>query len=49
MCLICSAEESDDDEDRPSRRRRLGERAAEGMEQDGDEVTHDFQLSLNFV
>lgn len=32
--ILCSPEESDEEDERPTRRRRMAERAAEGIEDD---------------
>jgi len=53
VCFIQSAivwfsDESDDEDGRPSRRRRLGERAAEGADEDEDDVRcHHFNCLVN--
>lgn len=37
-CLMCIVDESDDEEDRPARKRRLAERAVEGEAAEDEEV-----------
>lgn len=43
MCLVVFKDESDEDDDsRPARKRRLAERAAEGMEVEDEQVLENF-------
>ena len=38
MCILLT-DESDDEEDRPARKRRMAEKAAEGVDADDEEVS----------